>query len=207
MKNLPILEILKDSNIVRNSFIELFMAKDIDQVLEKMRLDYNHALLSNFEKILNDNDERNRLLSNKYYMNLQEDKFIGFFIDIFKNNSNICVIKTDFFNKDYDLFLPYLNSGIDIKFQYLLLHQYIKFHNKKNRYFIIKDIDLLKLFIIFGLREQCINDFFIFPKDEICLINNYDQLFPMFFKNNHSLEKYDKIAKLHKIFLINKVII
>lgn len=131
MKNLPILEILKDSNIVRNSFIELFMAKDIDQVLEKMRLDYNHALLSNFEKILNNGDERNRLLSNKYYMNLQEDKFIGFFIDIFKNNSNICVIKTDFFSKYYDLFLPYLNSGIDIKFQYLLLHQYIKFHNKK----------------------------------------------------------------------------
>lgn len=207
MKNLPILEILKDSNIIRNSFIELFMAKDIDQVLEKMRFDYNHALLSNFEKILNDNDERNRLLSNKYYMNLQEDKFIGFFIDIFKNNSDICIIKTDFFSKDYDLFLPYLNSGIDIKFQYLLFHQYIKFHNKKNRYFIIKDIELLKLFIIFGLREQWINDFFIFPKDEICLINNYDQLFPMFFKNNYSLEKYDKIAKLNKIFLINKVII
>lgn len=201
MKNLPLLKILKDSNLIKNHFPELLM-DDIDEALESMRLNYNHALLSNFEMILSKDDERIKLLSDRYYMSLQECKFINFIEEVFLDNDKKCIIKTDFFNMDYDTFLSYLNSGIDIKFQYILLHQYINFHNIKSEYFMIKDVELLKLFITFILKEQWISHFFIFPKNEICLISNYDQLFPIFFKNKFIIEKYSKIAKKCGVYLI-----
>ncbi|WP_228568922.1 hypothetical protein [Campylobacter sputorum] len=201
MKNLPLLKILKDSNLIKNHFPELLM-DDIDEALESMRLNYNHALLSNFEMILSKDDERIKLLSDRYYMSLQECKFINFIEEVFLDNDKKCIIKTDFFNMNYDTFLSYLNSGIDIKFQYILLHQYINFHNIKSEYFMIKDVELLKLFITFILKEQWISHFFIFPKNEICLISNCDQLFPIFFKNKFIIEKYSKIAKKCGVYLI-----
>lgn len=100
--------------------------------------------------------------------------------------------------------MNYLNSGIDIKFQYLLLHQYINLFNNKSRYFYIKNKELLKLFIIFSLRENMISKFFLFPKNKICLISNYDCLFPIFYKDNILFDECSNIAKDIGLYLIGR---
>lgn len=200
---IPLLEPINDITIIKNIFPELLF-DDIDESIEKMSLKYNNALLSNFEKILDKNDKRINLLSNNYYSKLQEDKYIDFMIKIFEQNSNNCIINTNLLSLKYDVFFEYLNYGIDIKFQYLLLHQYIQLFNNQNKYFCIKDKELLKLFIIFSLRENMLTNFFLFPKNKVCLISNYDCLFPLFYKDKVLFNEYSKIAKNTGLFFINK---
>lgn len=200
---LPLLEPIRNINIIKDSFPELLF-DDINESIEKMNLKYNSALLSNFEKILDKNDKRLNLLSDSYYIKLQEDKYIDFIVKIFEKNNNYCVINTNLLSLKYDSFLEYLNCGIDIKFQYLLLHQYIQLFNNQNKFFYIKDKELLKLFIIFTLRENMLTNFFLFPKNKICLISNYDCLFPLFYKDKISFTEYSKIAKDRGLFFIDK---
>ena len=123
MRNsLPLLEQIDNLKVLENSFSELLF-DDIDESIEKMSLKYSSGLLSNFEVILDKDDERINLLSDAYYIKSQEYKYIDFIDKVFKENDNLCIIDTHLFRLNYDYFLGYLNSGIDIKFQYLLLHQ------------------------------------------------------------------------------------
>ena len=201
LNTLPLLESIKNIEILEENFSELLL-EDIDESVEKMNLGYGSNLLSNFEILLNQNDERINLLSDSYYMKSQEEKYLNFIVKVFEENDNSCIINTNLFNLNYDYFLSYLNSGIDIKFQYLLLHQYINFINTENSYFYIKDKELLKLFMTFTLREDMITKFFLFPKDKICLISNYDCLFPIFYKDAELFKKYNKLAKDSELYLI-----
>jgi len=202
MKNtLPLLEPINNISIIKDSFPELLF-DDIDEAIETMNAKYSSVLLSNFETILNIDDERINLLSNKYYMKLQESKYLDFIVKVFTKNDKCCIIDTNLFSLNYDYFLNYLNSGIDIKFQYILLHQYIHLFDTQNRFFYIKDKELLKLFIIFSLRENMLSKFFLFPKNKTCLISNYDCLFPIFYNDNFVLEEYNKLAENTRIYLI-----
>lgn len=157
------------------------------------------------EVVLDTDDERINLLSNSYYMKLQESKYLDFILKVFEENDNCCIIDTNLFKLNYDYFLSYLNSGIDIKFQYLLIHQYIHLLDIQNRFFFIKDKELLKLFFIFSLRENMLSKFFLFPKNKTCLISNYDCLFPIFYKDNLLFEKYNKFAKNNGLFLVQGI--
>lgn len=203
LNNLPLLESVDNIKILEDNFSELLF-DDIDESIEKMRLKYNSVSLSNFESILDANDERINLLSNSYYMKLQESKYLDFILKVFKENDNLCIIDTHLFRLNYDYFLGYLNSGIDIKFQYLLLNQYIHLFNTKNKYFYIKDKELLKLFFIFSLRENMLSKFFLFPKENICLISNFDCLFPIFYKEEFLFEKYHNFSKDTGLYLIKE---
>lgn len=203
MNTLPLLQPIDSIDIFQNSFSELLF-DDIDESIEKMSLKYSSVLLSNFEVILNADDERINLLSNSYYMKLQENKYLDFMIKVFEQNDNCCIVDTNLFELNYDYFLSYLNSGIDIKLQYLLLHQYINLFNTQNRYFYVKDRELLKLFVIFSLRENMISKFFLFPKNKTCLISNYDCLFPIFYKDDILFDEYKNITKTVGLYLIKK---
>lgn len=204
MRNsLPLLEQIDNLKVLENSFSELLF-DDIDESIEKMSLKYISGLLSNFEVILDKDDERINFLSDAYYMKSQEYKYIDFIDKVFEENDNLCIIDTHLFRLNYDYFLGYLNSGIDIKFQYLLLHQYIHLFNTKNRFFYIKDKELLKLFFIFSLRENMLSNFFLFPKENICLISNFDCLFPIFYKEEFLFEKYHNFSKDTGLYLIKK---
>ena len=204
MNNLPLLEILTDKNVINNIFSEL-MSDDIDECLNKMNAKYNKFLLSSFDTILSNDDKRIALLSDSYFMKSQESKYINFFSEIFEANNKCCIVEVNLTNFDYDNLLSYLNIGIDIRFQYILLHQYINFFNNKNmqkRYFYIKDKDLLTLFVIFSLREQSLSQYFLFPRDEICIFSNYDCLLPIFFKNDNIVKNYREITEKLEIYLI-----
>ena len=204
MRNsLPLLEQIDNLKVLENSFSELLF-DDIDESIEKMSLKYSRGLLSNFAVILDKDDERINLLSDAYYMKSQEYKYIDFIDKVFKENDNLCIIDTHLFRLNYDYFLGYLNSGIDIKFQYLLLHQYIHLFNTKNRFFYIKDKELLKLFFIFSLRENMLSNFFLFPKENICLISNFDCLFPIFYKEEFLFEKYHNFSRDTGLYLIKE---
>lgn len=197
MKKLALLKPIDKIDVFQELLLD-----DFDEILEKMRTSYLHKSLSSFESVLNTNDKRIKLLEDAYYMRNEEYKFVNFILEIFEKNNNCCIIDTHLFNLNYDYFLSYLSSGIDINYQCLLLHQYINFINTKKKYFCIRDKNLLKLFVIFGLRENKINQFFLFQNEKICIFNNYDHLLPIFYEDNNVFQKYYKISKKNDLYLI-----
>jgi hypothetical protein len=183
-----ILEVLKDYQK---------LIDDVDFIVDN----YNCLVLDNFEASLDKKDKRLELLNNKYFMKSNEENYINTISEIFFMNNNCCVIDTNLLNFNYDYFLGTLNCGIDIKYQYILLHQYIKLNTFNNKYFYIKNVNLLKIFIIFGLRDNRLNNFIFFPKDNSFIFINYDQVFPIFNKNENILRKYALIAKNNNLYI------
>jgi len=200
IESLPLLKPLKNISKIEKYYPEL-LSDDLDDEIDRMYSRYHHALLDNFETTLNIKDTRLSLLGNEYFMKINEYKYINFISEIFKNNNSYCVIDTNLFNLNYSDFLGYLNFGIDIALQYILLHQYISLKNIKSKYFIIKDIKLLEMFIVFGLRENSLNNFFFFPDDKSCIIVNYDQTFPIFSIDRKILDDYSNIAKNSSLYV------
>ncbi|MGH1601164.1 hypothetical protein [Campylobacter majalis] len=200
MQNIQLLKAISKTKLIKSGYS--WLLGDMDSCMNILEKKYDKHLLSNFDVVLSEKDERVALLSDRYFMYNQEKNYIDFILKIFEKNDNCCIIDTHFTSINYEYFLSYLNSGIDIKFQYLLLHQYIHFIGKKNRFFKIDDKDLLVLFFLFSLREQPLSQFFLFPKDEICLVSNYDCLFPMFFKQKSLVANYSLMAKEAGLYII-----
>ncbi|PSM51619.1 hypothetical protein CBLAS_1548 [Campylobacter blaseri] len=201
MKNLPIIKSIDNLQEIQDKFCEL-ISDDIDKIVEKMSENHTSRLLTMFEKTLIKNDDRLELLNDDYFKMTKEDSYLKFILEVFRQNDKNCIVNTNLFNVGYEYFLDYLNIGIDRKFQYLLLHQYMNFYGKNCSYFCVEDEEILKLLFTFILRENLVINYFLFPKDEICLISNYDCSFPIYFKDKSLVFKYSDIANENELYLI-----
>ena len=160
---------------------------------------YPNYILDIFENQLDENSEEIKLLNSDYFKLINEDKYLNFIVEVFRENSSICYVEIPAFkNYSDDLILRILDR-IDLVDRYIILNQIDTISSTSNSNFEIKDKNLLKMFFKCILREIMPIEFYFLDKPLI-IFNNFDMSLPIVFKNKEDIEFYKKIAKRHSLF-------
>jgi len=159
---------------------------------------YPSSILDIFSYCLEDNSHELNYLNSEYFRLCNEEKYLKFITEAFLFNENICYVKINFSNSDYSSLLQELNN-LDVIDKHIMLHQIISFHSSTNNYFLIDNINLLKMFMKGILREFLRVDLY-FPKKPMLLFSNYDLSLPLVFKNNNDLHYYKNIANNNDLY-------
>lgn len=194
MDNLiPLLEVVQDD------YRKLFMSNiDEDDFFENVSRKYSNAILDIFESSLEEDSEELKYLESTYFRLRNEDKYLHFLEEVFVENKEECYINIDFSTVDYTFLLEQLNK-MDLVDKYIYIHQEREFENKNNKNYLIKDINLLKMFIRGILRETLRVDLY-FPYKPLLVFSNFDLSLPLVFKKEEDKHYYQKIVKKYNLY-------
>jgi len=163
-------------------------------------LGYTRYIIDQFDKALQINNQKLKLLDSGYWRLKKEANYISFCNEIFINNDS----KVFLFNLGVDF--SNIETCIDKIERLDKIDQYIILNLHKtyveSEIYSITDKTLFEFFIKGFLREA-ISGILFFEKQEIFLSYGYDMALPIFFKDINQVDKLKNKAKQFNIYLRN----
>lgn len=201
MYEIPLLEI-SDFDFEKN-FLSKEQSTD-DDAFEQFIKQYPSGILDVFQECLNQNDPNIELLDSAYFQLSNEKKYLNFIHDCFMQNSNQCYFQTSINFKNYEDIIYYAER-LDAIDKYLILNQLqcleiTSSNTQKN--FLIKDINLLSMFVKGFLREV-LHGVLFFKENPIAIYSNFDMSLPIVFFHNKNIDFYKNLAQKNDLFIRN----
>jgi len=201
MQKVPLLEI---SDFDFEKFFLFELNDDDSDSFEQIIKHHSSAILDVFQECLDPNDPNIELLSSAYFKLSNEKKYLDFINDCFVQNSAQCYFQTYINFKSYEDMIYYAER-LDAIDKYLILNQLqcleITSSNTK-RNFLIKDINLLSMFVKGFLREV-LHGVLIFEEKPIAIYSNFDMSLPIVFFDGQHVDFYKNIAQKNDLFIRN----
>lgn len=180
-------------------FIDSIKLESSDEdFFEQTVSQYPNTILDIFDKQLNKNSNELKYLESEYFRLTNEDKYLNFITECFKENFKQCFVDISVDFKDYENFIYYSNRLDEID-QHLLLRQLVNLDNTEDTIYLVEDINLLKM-LMKGICREIFHATLFFPKKPLLLFSNYDLSLPIICKDSNTLEYYRKIAESNQLY-------
>jgi len=201
MNMIPLLEI-SDFDFEKN-FSSKEQSTDYD-AFEQFIKQYPSGILDVFQECLDQNDPNIKLLDSAYFQLSNEKKYLNFIHDCFIQNSHQCYFQTSINFKNYEDIIYYAER-LDAIDKYLILNQLQCLEitsSNTHKNFLIKDINLLSMFVKGFLREVLHGALF-FKEKPIAIYSNFDMSLPIVFFHKDTIDFYKNIAQKNDLFIRN----
>ena len=199
MNMIPLLEI-SDFDFEKNFLLKKQNADD--DVLEQCIKQYPSGILDVFQECLDKHDPHIKLLDSAYFRLSNEKKYLNFIHDCFVENSTQCYLQTCINFKSYEDMI-YFAERLDAIDKYLILNQLqyldVTYSNTKRTY-LIKDVDLLAMFVK-GFIREVLHGVLVFKETPIAIYSNFDMSLPIVFFDTKNIDFYKNIAQKNDLFI------
>ena len=198
---MQVLPIFKESTLkCLEEYIDVDILNSIedDDYIDILKTNYPFATLDIFKAKLENNSLSLDKLSSEYFRLGEESKYISFISDIYLKNNNSCIIHTGMLNANMSNNI-YVMSELDLIDKHIFLNLLIKLYPNKSQYFVIDDIDLLRMIIRGILREYFQAELYFVVKP-IIIFSNFDMSLPICCKKQEDYIFYEKLANKNDLF-------